>query len=148
MKVTLGALVLFALWLGAADGAVAQNAREDRSVHTIGFQMSEDDPKLWTLMLNNIDNLVAALGKNHVDIKVVAYGPGINMFRKERSGVLARLGSLKKFAGTNVEYTVCSNTLKAMNVDRQEIAELVDDFYPGIVRIALLQEKGYVYLRP
>jgi intracellular sulfur oxidation DsrE/DsrF family protein len=44
--------------------------------------------------------------------------------------------------------TVCSNTLKAMNVDRQEIVELVDDFYPGIVRIVELQEKGYVYLRP
>jgi len=148
MKVTLGALVLFALWLGAADGAVAQNAREDRSVHTIVFQMSEDDPKLWSLMLNNIDNLVAALGKNHVDIKVVAYGPGINMFRKDKSNVLARLESLKTFAGKSVEYTVCSNTLKAMKVDRQDIVEFVDDLYPGIVRIIELQEKGYVYLRP
>ena len=62
--------------------------------------------------------------------------------------VLDRLESLKKFAGKSVEYTVCSNTLKAMKVDKQEIVELVDDLYPGIVRIIELQEKGYVYLRP
>jgi len=137
-----------AMWLAAAGAATAQGAADGRSVHRIVVQMNEDDPKRWTLMLNNIDNLIAALGKDHVDIKVVTYGPGINMFRKERSGVLARLQSLKQFAGKDVEYTVCSNTLKAMNVDRAEIVEFVDDFSPGIVRIVELQEKGYVYLRP
>ena len=69
------------------------------------------------------------------------------MFKKG-SSVLERLDSLKKFAGSSVGYTVCSNTMKAMQVERQDIVELVDDFYPGIVRVVELQEKGYVYLRP
>jgi intracellular sulfur oxidation DsrE/DsrF family protein len=38
--------------------------------------------------------------------------------------------------------------MKAVKVERQDIVGLVDDFYPGIVRIIELQEKGYVYLRP
>ena len=49
------------------------------------FQMNEDNPKLWNLMLNNINNVINELGKEHVNIKVVTYGPGINMFRKENS---------------------------------------------------------------
>jgi intracellular sulfur oxidation DsrE/DsrF family protein len=62
--------------------------------------------------------------------------------------LLERLDSLKKFAGSSVGYTVCSNTMKAMQVEGQDIVELVDDFYPGIVRVVELHEKGYVYLRP
>ena len=134
--------------LALAGSAAAQAAQPGGSVHKIVVQVNEDDPKRWTLMLNNVDNLIAALGKDHVDIKIVTYGPGINMFRKDKSSVLARLQALKQMAGKDVEFTVCSNTLKAMNVDRQEIVEFVDDFYPGIVRIVELQEKGYVYLRP
>jgi intracellular sulfur oxidation DsrE/DsrF family protein len=65
-----------------------------------------------------------------------------------KSSVLDRLESLKKSAGKGVEYTVCSNTMKAMGVDGQKIVGLVADLYPGVVRIVELQEPGYVYLRP
>jgi len=139
------AVALGAVWSGPA---LADHVKDGRPLHRIVFQMNEDNPSLWSLMLNNINNIITEMGKDHVDIKVVAYGPGINMFRKDKSNVLDRLESLKKFAGKSVEYTVCSNTLKAMKVDKQDIVEFVDDLYPGIVRIIELQEKGYVYLRP
>jgi uncharacterized protein len=137
-----------ALCAGWSVPALADHAKDGRPVHRIVFQMNEDNPKLWNLMLNNIDNIIKAMGKDHVDIKVVTYGPGINMFRKNSSSVLDRLETLKTLVGKGVEYTVCSNTMKAMNVDRQDIVEFVDDIYPGIVRIIELQEKGYVYVRP
>ena len=63
------------------------------------------------------------MGKDNVEIAVVAYGPGINMFRKDRAQVLDRLESLKKFAGKSVAYTVCSNTMEAMKVERPAIIE-------------------------
>jgi intracellular sulfur oxidation DsrE/DsrF family protein len=141
-------LVVIALCVGGLDRAAADHVKDGRTVHRIVVQVNEDNPQLWNLTLNNIANLIGAMGKEHVDIKVIAYGPGINMFKKDRSNVLDRLDSLKKFAGPSVGYTVCSNTMKAMHVERQDIVELVDDFYPGIVRVVELQEKGYVYLRP
>ena len=134
--------------LSGAAPALASHAAGGPALHRIVVQVNQDDPTLWNLVLNNVYNLITAMGAEHVDIKVVTYGPGINMFRKEKSNVLDRLESLKKLGGGRVEYTVCSNTLKAMNVDRREIVEFVDDLYPGIVRIVELEEKGYVYLRP
>src|SRR5215831_7198457 len=142
------ALAIFiVIALGIAGPAGGDHAKDGRAVHRIVIQVNEDNPQLWNLMLNNIGNLIGAMGKEHVDIKVIAYGPGINMFKKG-SSVVERLDSLKQFAGSSVGYTVCSNTMKAMKVERQDIVGLVDDFYPGIVRVVELQEQGYVYLRP
>lgn len=59
-----------------------------------------------------------------------------------------RLDSLKKANGKALDYTVCSNTMRGMKVEKSEIVEFVHDLYPGIVRIMELQEKGYVYIRP
>ena len=140
-------VILLVIALGMAGPAAADHVKDGRAVHRIVVQVNEDNPQLWNLMLNNIGNLIGAMGKEHVDIKVIAYGPGINMFKKG-SSVLERLDSLKKFAGPSVGYTVCSNTMKAMKVEREDIVSFVDDFYPGIVRVVELQEKGYVYLRP
>jgi intracellular sulfur oxidation DsrE/DsrF family protein len=142
------ALTAVLLCIGWPSAGGADHVRDGRSVHRMVFQMNEDNSKLRNLLLNNIGNIINQMGKDRVEIKVVAYGPGIDMFRKDRSTVLDRLESLKKFAGKGVEYTVCSNTMKAMKVERQDIVEFVDDFYPGIVRIIELEEQGYVYLRP
>src|SRR5215831_2984222 len=140
-------VILVVIVLGMTRPAAADHVKDGRAVHRIVVQVNEDNPQLWNLMLNNIANLIGAMGKEHVDIKVIAYGPGINMFKKG-SSVVERLDSLKRFAGSSVGYTVCSNTMKAMKVERQDIVGLVDDFYPGIVRVVELQEQGYVYLRP
>ncbi len=142
------ALIAIVLVVGGPGSAAGDHVKDGRTVHRIVVQINEDNPQLWNLMLNNVANIIGAMGKEHVDIKIVAYGPGINMFRKDRSTVLERLHSLKTFAGPSVGYTVCSNTMKTMQVEKGEIVELVDDFYSGIVRIVELQEKGYVYLRP
>lgn len=144
----LAALTAVVLCIGWSAAARADHIKDGPSVHRMVFQINEDNPNLWNLMLNNIGNIINEMGKDHVEIKVVAYGPGIDMFRKDRSTVIERLESLKKFAGKGIAYTVCSNTMKAMKVERQDIVEFVDDFHPGIVRIVELQEKGYVYLRP
>ena len=144
----LAALIVVLVCMGWSAMAHADHVKDGRPVHRIVFQVSEDNPKLWDLLLNNIGNIINEMGKDRVEIKVVAYGPGIHMFRKDRSTVLDRLESLKKFAGKTVEYTVCSNTMKTLKLERQDIIELVDDFSPGIVRIIELQEQGYVYLRP
>jgi intracellular sulfur oxidation DsrE/DsrF family protein len=97
-------LVAVLVLVGWSGTDLADHVKDGRQVHKMVFQMNEDNPKLWNLMLNNINNVINELGKENVDIKVVTYGPGINMFRKDRSDVQARLDSLKKFAGKGVDY--------------------------------------------
>ncbi len=128
--------------------AQADHVPDGRKVHKLVFQVNVEDPLIWNLTLNNITNVITEVGKENVEIKLVTYGPGINMFRKGKSNVLERLDSLKKANGKALDYTVCSNTMRGMKVEKSEIVEFVHDLYPGIVRIMELQEKGYVYIRP
>ena len=131
-----------------AGVAQADHVPDGRKVHKLVFQVNVEDPLIWNLTLNNITIVITEVGKENVEIKLVTYGPGINMFRKGKSSVLERLDSLKKANGKALDYTVCSNTMRGMKVEKSEIVEFVHDLYPGIVRIMELQEKGYVYIRP
>lgn len=145
LAIGLSAVGLLALLAGAAR---ADHVPDGRKVHKLVFQVNIEDPMIWNLTLNNINNVITELGRENVDIKLVTYGPGINMFRKGKSNIIERLDSLKKSNPKALDYTVCSNTMRAMKVEKSEIVEFVHDLYPGIVRVMELQEKGYVYIKP
>jgi intracellular sulfur oxidation DsrE/DsrF family protein len=145
LAIGLSAVGLLALLAGAAR---ADHVPDGRKVHKLVFQVNIEDPMIWNLTLNNINNVITELGRENVDIKLVTYGPGINMFRKGKSNIIERLDGLKKSNPKALDYTVCSNTMRAMKVEKSEIVEFVHDLYPGIVRVMELQEKGYVYIKP
>ena len=68
------AIAAFALMLSflAPLAAHAQVAAK----HRVVFQVSDNDPAKWNLALNNARNVQADLGKDEVEIEIVAYGPG------------------------------------------------------------------------
>src|SRR3970282_1702912 len=66
--------------------AHAQKAERQKVV----FQVSDNDPAKWNLALNNAQNVQSDLGKDKVDVEIVAYGPGLNMLKAD-SKVAARL---------------------------------------------------------
>jgi len=47
--------------------------------HKVIFQVTDDDAQKWYLTLSNAKNVQQALGKENVQIEVLAYGPGLNM---------------------------------------------------------------------
>jgi len=47
------------------------------------FQVTDNDPARWTLVLNNMQNLREGVGGEPVEIELVAYGPGINMLKSD-----------------------------------------------------------------
>jgi hypothetical protein len=47
-----------------------------------------------------------------------------------------------------VEFTACSNTMKAMNLTARDLVEQVDRTVPAIVRLMELQEQGWAYIKP
>jgi len=60
------------------------------------IQVSDNDPAKWSLALNNAKNVQQDLGKDKVQIEIVAYGPGLGMLKAE-SKVADRL------AGAQIE---------------------------------------------
>ncbi len=47
------------------------------------FQVTDNDPARWTMILNNMQNLRDGVGGEPVEIELVAYGPGITMLKSD-----------------------------------------------------------------
>lgn len=108
------------------------------------MQVSDNDPAKWNLALNNAKNLQQALGKDNVNIEIVAYGPGLNMLKFD-SEVANRLGEAAK---SGVELAACGNTMKAMKVSEKDLASGVKVVPGGVVEIMKRHYEGWAYIRP
>lgn len=107
------------------------------------------DAEKVPFVIGNIENHIRGVGgPENVEIILVAHGPAVKAFEKKESTATA----LDKIAGLNkkgVEFDACGNTL---NKNNAQISDLADGFVRvdqgGVVRIAELQSKGYIYIRP
>jgi len=109
------------------------------------IQMSEADPAKWHLALNNANNLVTAMGgSDAVDVEIVAYGPGLSMF-KEDSPVSERLGVA---LSDGVKLAACGNTMQKMKVTDGDLYLGVTVVQAGVKEIVDRQRAGWSYVRP
>jgi intracellular sulfur oxidation DsrE/DsrF family protein len=133
--------------LAAAKGQVAPA----KKVHRVVIQISQNDPAVMNVALNNAENLTTYYGEKGepVEIELVAYGPGLHMVRSDTSPVKARIatvGALKQ-----VTVSGCGNTMRSQGKQEEKNLSLVSEARvvpSGIVRIAELQEQGWTYIRP
>jgi intracellular sulfur oxidation DsrE/DsrF family protein len=101
----------------AAIFAMPACAAENAKPHRIAIQVDQNDPALMNLVLNNVSNLTEYYHSKgeQVQIEVVAYGPGLNMLREDKSPVKDRLKRIKEgsFPST-VNFSACHNTMMGM----------------------------------
>jgi intracellular sulfur oxidation DsrE/DsrF family protein len=141
MNTMMGALLGGAMVLGALSlPAVAQAADKARLV----IQVSENDPATWNLALNNAKNVQKDLGKDNVDLEIVAYGPGINMLKAD-SEVATRIDEA---ADSGVHVMACQNTMRGQKLSKEDMNPKVGYVPSGVVEIMRRQQGGYAYLRP
>jgi hypothetical protein len=133
---------------------VALPARGADKQHRIAVQIDQNDPALMNLVLNNVTNLMEYYhGKGEaVQVEVVAYGPGLNMLREDKSPVKDRLKQIKDVSfPSNVTFSACHNTMMGMEKREGHPIAIVPQatIVPaGVVRLTELQEQGWTYLRP
>jgi uncharacterized protein len=143
------AAALVAGVLLAAPGHAA-----DGKTHRIAIQVDQNDPALMNLVLNNVSNLMEYYhGKGEqAQIEVVAYGPGLNMLRADKSPVKDRITHIKSSAfPSSVAFSACGNTKKGMEKKEGHAITIVPEatIVPaGVVRLTELQEQGWAYIRP
>ena len=137
MKSVAVALTL-ALAAGSATLAVAAEKK-----HGVVMQVSDNNPAIWNLTLNNAKNLQQALG-DQVEVEIVAYGPGLNMLKFD-SEVANRLGEAEK---NGVHLVACGNTMKAMKVSEKDLHAGVKVVPGGVIEIMEKQEAGWTYIQP
>ena len=128
----------FALGLGPA----AQAADKDKKHHVI-FHVTDSDPVKWNQALNNAGNMQKALGKENVEIEIVANGPGLDMMKFESS-----VGNRMKDAiGSGVSILACGATMKAAKLTEKDLFPGVKVVPGGVVQIMNRQEAGWTYIK-
>jgi len=136
---------LLTLGAGLSPALAAEGAQ-----HKVVYHLNSDDAKHHKAFLQNVQNHINAIGKEKLDLRVVMHGPGIAMLQGAKSDeeLKSKVDNLKL---QGVTFNVCANTLKGKKVDYKtdmhDVAE--KDIVPsGVAEIAILQGKGYAYMKP
>ncbi len=152
MRSLLGAVAV-AITLGLALTSTG-NAAEARKQHRIAIQVDQNDPAVMNLVLNNVENVAEYYNGQgeEVEIEVVAYGPGLNMVRDDKSPVKDRLKRIKEgsFPST-VKFSACGVTKRKMEEAEGHPVSIISEASvvpAGVVRLSELQEQGWSYIRP
>lgn len=143
MKTTILAAVLAAVPLAAwAEG----------QTHYVAVQVNTDDRQTQNMALNNVRNVISYYEEqgDEVVVEVVAYGPGLHMFRTDTSPVADRVAAMA-LEMDNVTFSACANTIRNMTQHQGVEPPLMEEagvVPSGVVRLIELQEQGYAYVRP
>ena len=129
----------------AATPALAQQKKKPAAgKQRVIFQVSDNDPGKWQLALNNAQNVLVDLGKENVEIEIVAYGPGLGMLAAESKVAGGLAGALDN----NVGLIACENTMQNTKVSRDDIYGGVVFVQAGVTHIMKRQREGWAYIRP
>ncbi len=128
----------------AAAPALAQQKKSAAGKQRVIFQVSDNDPGKWTLALNNAKNVQVDLGKDNVQVEIVAYGPGLSMLKSE-SPVAGRLAAA---LDDSVGLIACENTMHNTKVTRDEMYDGIAYVQAGVTHIMKRQQEGWAYIRP
>ncbi len=162
MRLSRAAIVLSAVvavsvtWPAAAQPPAKSASSAAHSAwtktHRVVIQVTQNDPAVMNLALNNAENLVNYYKEKgeKIDIEFVAYGAGLNMVRSDTSPVKERLTAIAANM-KNITFTGCGNTLANQSKQENKNITLVPEarLVPaGIARVVELEEQGWTYVRP
>lgn len=125
-----------------AFGPVISHAQPERQ--KVVLQVSDADPAKWNLALNNARNIQADLGKDKVEVEIVAYGPGLDMLKAD-SKVNGRLAQA---IDSNIGLMACENTMRNTKVSKDDMYHGIRYVDAGVVHIMKRQREGWAYVRP
>jgi intracellular sulfur oxidation DsrE/DsrF family protein len=107
------------------------------------FQVTDNDPARWNMILNNMTNLKEGVGSEGAEIELVAYGPGIHMLKAD-SPVKARIADARK---SGVTINACQNTMTGMKLVPADMLPDMTYVPAGVVEVMRKQQQGWAYIR-
>jgi hypothetical protein len=139
-----------AIALAAATGTAAENAKP----HRVAIQIDQSDERVMNMVLNNAKNVLEHYRAKNEDaeVEIVAYGPGLDMLRDDKSPVKDRIKQMVEVSfPSKIAFSACNNTKQGMEKREGHPITLIPQatLVPaGVVRLMELQEQGWSYVRP
>jgi uncharacterized protein len=141
-----GAASAIAGLFAAASARAATEAPAQAKLKVV-YHLS--DLEKVSFVMGNIQNHFDGVGgPDHVTIALLVHGPALKAFHATgASPDLAR--HVGQFSKAGLELAACGNTMRAQNVTLNDLLPgFVSADKGGLVRLADLQSRGYLYLRP
>lgn len=143
--------VCLLLALAAGIGRVVAKTQE-AGLHRVVFQVNSDDPAPMKHAISNSINLVKYYRDHNekIEIEIVAYGPGLAMFRSDKSPVKPVLDFIEAHF-PEIGFAVCGNTKAIQEQQEGHPLSFIEgtQVVPfGIVELVKRQEAGWSYIRP
>ena len=126
--------------LGAALPVFAQTASTRNKAL---FQVTDNDPARWNLILNNLGALKEGVGSEGAEIELVAYGPGVNMLKADSPAKQRIADALK----AGVKINACQNTMNFMKLTPADMLPEIGYVPSGVVEVMKKQQQGWAYIR-
>jgi len=156
LTIVLAGLVGLMAWSGAAFAA------EEGAKQKVVYHINGDNPKQQAGALRNIQNHINAVGKDNLDLRVVMHGNGVSMVLlpealpnvkgfKNANATPQMQASIDGLKSQGVHFDICANTLNGRKVNYENDLHMVEkaDIVPsGVAELAILQGKGYAYIKP
>ncbi|MDI7776684.1 DsrE family protein [Asticcacaulis sp. EMRT-3] len=114
-----------------------------RKAHNVVFELTSSDPKAWVKLMNNVENLIKALGPD-IQVEIVAHGDGLKMLLLSSADrPEARMEALSK---GGVVFAACQNTMRGMNVEPKDLVPFAKPVDSGVAEVVRRQQDGWSYL--
>ena len=130
--------------LSLAVATVPGFAKTKSKKHWVVFEVSVAGPEAWPGILNNVENLQKALGRENTEIEVVAHGKGLGLIEKSNEVMQERL---KQISDAGVVFAACENTMRRMNVMKADLMPFAITVDSGVAEVVRKQEAGWSYIK-
>jgi hypothetical protein len=137
--VATGAVALLAVAVPVAAQTQTSAPPRNRAL----FQVTENDPALWNMILSNMKNLREGVGSEGAEIELVAFGPGLAMLKAD-SPVKQRIAEALK---SGVQVNACQNTMRSMKLTPADMLPEISYVPSGVVEVMKKQQQGWAYIR-
>jgi intracellular sulfur oxidation DsrE/DsrF family protein len=141
-----GAISAFGAALAASRAGAAGEAAPPAKLKVV-YHLNDLDKVSFAL--GNIQNHFEGVGgPDHVTIALVVHGQALRAFHSAAANpdISKRVG---QFFKAGLELAACGNTMKSQKIALKDLLPgFIADERGGVVRIAELQSRGYLYLRP
>ena len=113
--------------------------------YSVVFHIDSDDPLPLKIALGNIKNLFKEIENANAIILANFNAPAL--FLKNNIG-REMYDLLKSLRNYNVKVYICENSLKMLNISKNEVIEECVFVKAGIVKLIALQIEGFAYIKP
>lgn len=100
----------------------------------------------WNMAIGNIHNLLKL--DPELVIEMLVHGEAIVNLEKKISKSLGIYDDLEELSKKGVKFAACNNTMKKMNIDKNEMCDFVTVVPAGVMELIEKQNEGYSYVKP